>query len=450
MALQSTAFRGDALLEAAAQLDSAHIAPGARGPHVAKIQRALMDLDGVRLTPDSIYGPATAAAVLSYKQKRNIINPAYQTQADNIAGKMTIASLDRELFAKENVPPSPPIPPFPPSPPEPTPPGPHLNLNFILTDPSIYVTVDRPVNSIKIPTRKAIEPGDFLTRGKMTWIDLPEVPGKTALLKIEKKGSIFWILAFVPTGTTASYLMYIFFHPTPVQVHPDKPGGKPIAHIIADDKDYEAFGPLWLKLAQRYLQIIGGQLGAAKKMPLLIPLMRNSAAQNSNVSNDVFADRPGDTLFEILKVLRDKVILPPSEAPVLPLSIDTVALGTASFSSGIAYHANFFNRAKGFGSYLEAIDLDSSYIKSSHTDISQQSSGPTVKRQNQLENLASTPNDVHFPAPRWNGSASNAPSGLDAEGKSMAIATPPDKNHVHHLIAEYTFFGAMKNSLLSP
>jgi hypothetical protein len=39
--------------------------------------------------------------VLKYKTKRNIVNRAYQSSPDNIVGKMTIASLDRELAAAE-------------------------------------------------------------------------------------------------------------------------------------------------------------------------------------------------------------------------------------------------------------------------------------------------------------------------------------------------------------
>ena len=101
MALQSQLFRGDPELEAAAVSDPAHIAPGAQGPHVGKIQLALIQLDGAAITRDSIYGPATAAAVLAYKQKRNIVNTSYQTEADNIVGKMTIAALDKEMLAKE-------------------------------------------------------------------------------------------------------------------------------------------------------------------------------------------------------------------------------------------------------------------------------------------------------------------------------------------------------------
>jgi hypothetical protein len=44
-----------------------------------------------------LYGPTTAAAVLAYKTRRRIINTAYQTSADNIVGRMTIAALDREM-----------------------------------------------------------------------------------------------------------------------------------------------------------------------------------------------------------------------------------------------------------------------------------------------------------------------------------------------------------------
>jgi hypothetical protein len=35
--------------------------------------------------------------VLAFKRRRKIINFSYQTQEDNIVGKMTIAALDREM-----------------------------------------------------------------------------------------------------------------------------------------------------------------------------------------------------------------------------------------------------------------------------------------------------------------------------------------------------------------
>jgi hypothetical protein len=105
MSLKSRLFGGDSKLEAAAVSDPAHILRGAIGPHVQKIQSALVLLDGaiidVNELQQSSYGPSTAASVLAYKRKRNIVNRAYQTQADDIVGRMTIASLDDEIFARE-------------------------------------------------------------------------------------------------------------------------------------------------------------------------------------------------------------------------------------------------------------------------------------------------------------------------------------------------------------
>jgi hypothetical protein len=69
---------------------------------------ALTQLDGAAIDQDELqrclYGPSTALAVLAYKRKRNIVNRRYQTQADNIVGKMTIAALDRELLTREAAP----------------------------------------------------------------------------------------------------------------------------------------------------------------------------------------------------------------------------------------------------------------------------------------------------------------------------------------------------------
>jgi len=99
MGLQSKLFKGDAKLEAAANSDPAHIAPGAKGSHVGKIQQALIKLDGAAITADSAYGPATATAVAAFKQKRQILN--FAGKIDNIVGKKTIARLDEEMLAKE-------------------------------------------------------------------------------------------------------------------------------------------------------------------------------------------------------------------------------------------------------------------------------------------------------------------------------------------------------------
>ena len=101
MPLQSQLFKDDPKLEAAAVSHPAHITPGARGPHVVKIQQALNEILGSSLVPDGIYGQGTAAAVLQYKRERNIVNKTYQTEADNIVGIMTMAALDADMLARE-------------------------------------------------------------------------------------------------------------------------------------------------------------------------------------------------------------------------------------------------------------------------------------------------------------------------------------------------------------
>ena len=99
MSLQSKLFRGDSKLEAAAVSDPAHILQGATGPHVGKIQQALIQLDGAAIAQNSIYDQSTAAAVRAFKEKRQILN--FQGKIDDIVGKKTIAALDREMLAKE-------------------------------------------------------------------------------------------------------------------------------------------------------------------------------------------------------------------------------------------------------------------------------------------------------------------------------------------------------------
>ena len=102
MALRSNLFRGDLKLEAAAVRPAAHITRGSRGDHVSKIQYALSVLVGEPLKLDGEYGPKTAAAVLSFKERRKIINKAYQTKPDEIVGVMTLAALDEEMLSIEN------------------------------------------------------------------------------------------------------------------------------------------------------------------------------------------------------------------------------------------------------------------------------------------------------------------------------------------------------------
>jgi len=105
MPLQSQLFKDDPALQKCLVSDPAHVTPGTVGAHVSKIQQALELLDGALIDPAEHaakkYGPSTAAAVLTFKKKRDIVNRSYQTQADNIVGKMTIAALDNEMLKQE-------------------------------------------------------------------------------------------------------------------------------------------------------------------------------------------------------------------------------------------------------------------------------------------------------------------------------------------------------------
>ena len=107
-ALQPNLFASDNALQACAANKSAHVTRGAFGPHVRKIQAALIYLDGLSIDQSEVetgrYGPSTAPAVLAFKKARHIVNRAYQTQEDDIVGIMTVAAMDRELREREIVP----------------------------------------------------------------------------------------------------------------------------------------------------------------------------------------------------------------------------------------------------------------------------------------------------------------------------------------------------------
>jgi hypothetical protein len=95
--LISALSRGDSKLQACLVNDAAHVTPGARRDHVAKVQIALFVLDGSKIDRQELGakqdGPSTAAVVLFSTHKRQIINYSYDTRAANIVGKMRRASL---------------------------------------------------------------------------------------------------------------------------------------------------------------------------------------------------------------------------------------------------------------------------------------------------------------------------------------------------------------------
>lgn len=103
--LRSHLFRGDARLAGCLVDNAKHVAPGDQGPHVAKIQCAVLMLEGGTISGAEAaqmrYGPTTAKAVLAYKTRRKIINTSYQRDPDPIVGIMTIRSLDAEIALAE-------------------------------------------------------------------------------------------------------------------------------------------------------------------------------------------------------------------------------------------------------------------------------------------------------------------------------------------------------------
>lgn len=109
MPLRSNLFKDSMRLQKCLVNHAAHVAPGSVGKHVGLIQIAVEDLAGLAIDAAELkaqkYGPSTTAALLQFKRKRKIINFSYETNEDNIVGKMTIAALDNELFRKQYVPP---------------------------------------------------------------------------------------------------------------------------------------------------------------------------------------------------------------------------------------------------------------------------------------------------------------------------------------------------------
>ncbi len=116
--LKSKEFAGDSKLEACAVSDPAHVMPGSMGPHVGKIQAALMGVGGQNIEAGEIaqtlYGPSTVLAVRNFKRSHNILN--YAGRIDDIVGKKTIRALDEALASSPGPAPVP-VPPIPPPPP---------------------------------------------------------------------------------------------------------------------------------------------------------------------------------------------------------------------------------------------------------------------------------------------------------------------------------------------
>ena len=95
MPLRSTRFAGDKILEGCLN-GTVQLTPGTKGPAVAKIQQALLDLGEKlpRFGADGSFGSEMTAAVISFQRKRKV------SPVDGIVGRRTMGELD-DAFAGE-------------------------------------------------------------------------------------------------------------------------------------------------------------------------------------------------------------------------------------------------------------------------------------------------------------------------------------------------------------
>ncbi|MBG0794066.1 hypothetical protein IYY11_11860 [Methylocystis sp. H62] len=184
----------------------------------------------------------------------------------------------------------------------------------------------------------------------MQGILLEEMPLTTTihelLFKVIKDGTVFWVGAAVPFGTTDFTRIQVFFHPTVVQA----------GVIHASDADYSAFIGGWSSSLQRYIALEGGQLAASRVLPMLVPFTTMAALQRG--ADNMFTADPVTTLSHITYAIQTTFIpvgLPPPQL---------TAVGVASFSSGITAMRMFINAMKPSGLVREVIDFDSPFIVS--------------------------------------------------------------------------------------
>ena len=103
MPLRATRFAGDPILEGCLK-GSVKLTPGSKGPAVAKIQQALLDL-GEKLPrsgANGSFGGELTAALISFQKKRNLRPP------DGIVGIGTMGSWTTRLRLKAVLAPRPP------------------------------------------------------------------------------------------------------------------------------------------------------------------------------------------------------------------------------------------------------------------------------------------------------------------------------------------------------
>ncbi|MCW6510326.1 hypothetical protein [Lichenifustis flavocetrariae] len=168
-------------------------------------------------------------------------------------------------------------------------------------------------------------------------------------LEIQKDGATFWVGAAVPEGTTDFSRCYIYFYPD----------------TLPSDGGYKTFsGGTWTGLEKNYLQSLGAQMAAAKKMTLIVPYTTNAS---HNAKHNLFASLGVETLNDIMtaiqmEISRDPIAMAVGEA-VKVQKRSLKAIGVASFSSGVNHLNRFVNNIGSSGLIREIIDFDGQHIR---------------------------------------------------------------------------------------
>jgi hypothetical protein len=170
------------------------------------------------------------------------------------------------------------------------------------------------------------------------------------LFEVRRGPNKFWVGAAVPEGTTDFTQAQVFFHPTVVQN----------GIIRADDKDYPNWTGGWSERLQKYIPRHGGQLGAKRKVPLIIPFMTMKALKTTKgggmPADNIFRDHPVQTLNTIIQAVQKAAQKGAGSVPTLK------RIGVASYSSGITAMRLFLSVMKTSGLVREIYDFDSPYI----------------------------------------------------------------------------------------
>jgi hypothetical protein len=201
----------------------------------------------------------------------------------------------------------------------------------------------------ELPVIKPAMQGDFLEQMSLT-TTIHEL-----LLKVTKNGTVFWVGAAVPIGTTNLTKIQVFFHPTVVQA----------GQVIATEGDYPEFKGGWSSSIQRYVELEGCQLAASRQVAMLVPFT-TMAAVSLGGPNNMFTADPVGTLKQITAAIQDRFIS--FGIPIFPAP-ELTAVGVTSFSSGIKAMRMFIDAMKPSGLVREVIDLDSPFIKTEPADL---------------------------------------------------------------------------------